>query len=103
MLPLWSFTHIHMPFDIFNNNNSIINNNTNSKNKTKRVKRFILNPKAYIPANAPTIDTGTAIKGIIVALQFCKNRKIIKITKIRASTNVFTTSSIDAVIKSVLS
>ena len=74
-----------------------------AKTSPKSVKRFILNPKAYIPANAPTIDTGTAIKGIIVALQFCKNRKIIKITKIRASTNVFTTSSIDAVIKSVLS
>ncbi len=74
-----------------------------ARTSPKRVRRFILNPKTYIPANAPIIDTGTAISGIIVALQFCKNRYIINITKISASTNVLTTSFIEAEIKSVLS
>jgi hypothetical protein len=63
-----------------------------ARTKPNRVSKLILNPKAYIPANAPTIDTGTAIKGIIVALQLCKNKKIIKITSAKASMNVLTTS-----------
>ena len=45
-----------------------------ARTSPKSVRRFILNPNIYIPANAPTIEIGTAINGITVALQFCKNR-----------------------------
>ena len=38
------------------------------------VSRLIENPSRYMPAKAPTIDTGTASTGIRVARIFCKNR-----------------------------
>ena len=66
-----------------------------ARTKPNKVNKLILNPKAYIPANAPIIDTGTAKIGISVALQFCKNKKIIKITNKIASINVFATSFIE--------
>ena len=67
------------------------------------VKEFIEKPSAYIPANVPTIDTGTAKVGIMVVLQFCRNKYVIIITKINASKSVLTTSLIDITIKSVVS
>ena len=74
-----------------------------ARTKPKSVSKLILNPKAYIPANAPIIDTGTAKIGIKVALQFCKNKNIIKITNKIASTNVFATSFIEISTNCVLS
>ena len=45
-----------------------------AKIKPNKVKRLIEKPIKYIPANAPTIETGTAKIGMRVALKFCKNR-----------------------------
>ena len=60
-----------------------------------KVKVLIEKPSTYIPANVPIIDTGTAKQGIKVARQFCKNKYTTANTKIIASINVVTTSSID--------
>ena len=69
----------------------------------KSVSVLMENPRSNIPANAPTIDTGTARQGISVARQSFKNRYTTKNTKIMASTSVWITSSIDAETKSVVS
>lgn len=74
-----------------------------ARTKTKSVNKFILKPNIYIPVNASIIDTITAKIEINVALYFCKNKKIIAITKRMASTNVFATSLIEILTKAVLS
>ena len=74
-----------------------------ARTKTKSVNKFILKPNIYIPVNASIIDTITAKIEINVALYFCKNKKIIAITKMIASTNVFATSFIEILTKAVLS
>ena len=49
-------------------------------------------PRAFIPANVPIIETGTARQGIIVAVQLCRKIRITKKTKMVASIIVLTTS-----------
>ncbi len=63
-----------------------------------------LYPSAYIAANVPTIESGTATLGIMVADRLRRNRKITRTTRtmVRISSN--STSSTDAwmlVVKSV--
>ena len=67
------------------------------------VSVLIEKPNAAITANVPINDTGMVIQGIITALQFCKNRKITRITSKVVSKNVTITSSIEAWITSVVS
>ena len=47
------------------------------------------------PPNVPSSTTGTAMVGISVARQFCRNRNITRNTSTMASTRVLTTSSIE--------
>ena len=57
--------------------NTIIASSTTipiAKIKPNNVNRLMENPKTYIPANAPIIETGTAKIGISVARIFCRNR-----------------------------
>ena len=51
----------------------------------------------------PSSTTGIAIAGISVARQLCRNTNITMTTRIIASISVFTTSSIDSLMKSVVS
>ena len=60
-------------------------------------------PSAYIPANVPTMDTGTARQGMSVARQFCKKRYTTRKTRIIASKSVFTTSSMEILTNIVVS
>jgi len=46
------------------------------------------NPSAYIAANVPTSDTGTASPGMMVAGTFRRNRKITRMTKAIAINSV---------------
>ena len=71
--------------------------------KPNIVKVLIENPKADMMANVPKSTTGTVIEGIKVARKFCKNKYMIKITKITASIKVWNTSLIDTSINSVVS
>ena len=74
-----------------------------AKTIAKSVSVLIEKPRSVNAMNVPISDTGTASNGIIVARQLCKNTKITNTTRSNASTNVWTTSSIEARIKSVLS
>ncbi len=60
------------------------------------VSVLIEKPSAYSPANVPISDTGTAIIGIRVARQCCRNTNTTSSTSTAASKIVFTTSWIDA-------
>ena len=62
-----------------------------------------LNPMAAIAANVPTIATGTATSGISVARQLWRNSSTTSPTSRIASRSVFTTSTIDSVMKGVVS
>ena len=55
------------------------------------------------PAKAPISDTGTAIIGIKVARQLCRNTNTTSSTRIAAKTSVMTTSWIDCCTKRVVS
>ena len=68
-----------------------------------KVKVLIEKPSKYIPANVPTIETGTAKHGISVARQFCKNKYTTKNTNTMASARVLITSSIEILTKRVVS
>ncbi len=57
---------------------------------------LIEKPNASMIANVPTIDTGTAISGMIEARHVCRNRTTTITTKRTASNSVFTTSRIDS-------
>jgi hypothetical protein len=49
----------------------------------------------------PSRTTGTAMVGIRVARQFCRNRNMTMKTRTMASTRVLTTSSIDSLTNGV--
>ena len=51
----------------------------------------------------PSSTTGTAMAGIRVARQFCRKTNITMTTRTMASISVLTTSSIDSLMKAVLS
>ena len=53
------------------------------------------NPNAAITAKVPTNDTGTAIIGMSVARQVCRNTSITMITSTIASIKAWMTASID--------
>ena len=57
-----------------------------------KVNVLIVNPKIAKEINVPKRDTGTAIMGINVERQFCKNRNTIMATMHNASIKVFLTS-----------
>jgi hypothetical protein len=67
-----------------------------------RVRRLIEKPSRYMPAKVPMIDTGTAITGIRVARQFCRNTNTTNTTRIMASMKVLMTSSMEASTKRVV-
>src|SRR5690554_120433 len=67
------------------------------------VSVLIENPSASIPANVPTIATGTASNGISVARHDCKNTNTTTSTSTTASSSVCTTSVTEAVMNSVVS
>ena len=54
-------------------------------------------------ANVPSSTTGTAIVGMIVARQFCRNRNITRNTSTTASISVWTTCSTDSRTNGVVS
>jgi len=61
-----------------------------------RVSVLIENPASHRPAKAPISDTGTAIIGISVARQVCRNRNTTPSTSSAASKMVIVTSLIEA-------
>ena len=67
------------------------------------VRVLMENPSAYMPANVPTMDTGTARQGISVARQFWRNRYTTRNTSTMASNRVLTTSSMEILTKVVVS
>ena len=68
-----------------------------------RVSVLIENPASHRPAKAPIKDTGTAIIGISVARQVCRNRNTTPSTSSAASKMVIVTSLIEASTKRVVS
>ena len=68
-----------------------------------RVSVLIENPTSHRPAKAPIRDTGTAIIGISVARQVCRNRNTTPSTSSAASKMVIVTSLIEASTKRVVS
>ena len=58
---------------------------------------------AAIAAKVPTIATGTAISGMTVARQFCRNSSTTRATNRIASRSVLSTSRIDSVMNGVVS
>ena len=67
------------------------------------VSVLIEKPNAHSPAKAPISDTGTAIIGISVARQLCRNRNTTSSTSSAASKIVLITSLIEASTKRVVS
>ncbi len=58
---------------------------------------------AAITAKVPTMATGTATRGMIVARQFCRKTSTTRATRITASRSVLSTSTIDSLMKGVVS
>ena len=67
------------------------------------VNVLIEKPKTLMTANVPSTTTGTAMVGIMVARQFCRNKNMTRNTRITASTSVCTTDSIESLINGVVS
>ena len=67
------------------------------------VSKLIEKPNKYKPAKVPINEIGTAIIGISVARQLCKNKKTTNTTNTKASANVLNTSLIVALTKSLVS
>ena len=68
-----------------------------------RVSVLMEKPTSHSPAKAPISDTGTAIIGISVARQVCRNRNTTASTSSAASKMVVFTSLIEASTKRVVS
>ena len=73
------------------------------KTIAKSVSVLIEKPKRYNPAKVPIRDMGTAMIGIKVARQFCKNKNTTMTTSTIASASVLKTSFMDALTKLLVS
>ena len=71
--------------------------------RPNRVRVLIENPKAYMPAKAPMMDTGTARQGMRVARRLFKKRNTMRKTSATASKSVMTTSLMEMRTKVVVS
>ena len=71
--------------------------------RPKRESELIEKPRSGKTAKVPMSDTGTAINGMSVARQFCRNRKTTRMTKSIASASVFSISLIPSVTGRVVS
>ena len=69
----------------------------------KRERVLMENPSMGNTAKVPIRETGTAIRGMRVALQFCRKRKTTRMTSTMASTRVVAISLIPSVTGSVVS
>ena len=69
----------------------------------KSVSVLIENPNTHKPAKVPIKDIGTAIIGISVARQLCKNRYTTSTISTIASPSVLSTSQIDALTNKLVS
>ena len=69
----------------------------------KRVSVLIVKSKTTKVAKVPMMETGTAKTGIKVVRHFCRNTKTTRMTKSNDSMKVISTSSMDALMKAVLS
>ena len=67
------------------------------------VSTLMEKPKRYMMKNAPTSDTGITMQGTNVTRQSRRNRKMMMITRTKASYTVCFTSSIEARMNCVLS
>ena len=67
------------------------------------VSMLIEKPSASRIASVPSKTTGMAMVGIRVARKFCRNRKITRNTRTKASSRILTTSVMDARTKGVVS
>ena len=67
------------------------------------VRVLIEKPSSLMKANVPISDTGIVTAGISVLRQSCRNRNITSMTKMMASTSVFSTSRMDSPTKVVVS
>src|ERR1700722_10986623 len=61
-----------------------------------KVRLFRLKPSAYMAANVPTSDSGTAMPGMMVAAQVRRNTKITVTTSAMHSSSSNSTSDTDA-------
>ncbi|MNT25890.1 hypothetical protein D3C72_1614350 [compost metagenome] len=59
------------------------------------VSALMENPKAYMTAKVPMIETGTAISGMIDARHVCRKRMTTSTTRPTASRSVSTTFSME--------
>ena len=64
---------------------------------------FRLKPSTAITEKVPTMATGTAVRGIRTARQFCRNTSTTIATRTTASSNVLTTSATDSRMNGVVS
>ena len=71
--------------------------------RPRRVIRLREKPKMSMKPKVPTSEMGTAISGMSVARQFCRERYTTRITRKRASKRVLYTLWIEAEMYSVLS
>ena len=60
------------------------------------VSVLMVKPKGIKNIKVPMRDTGIARTGMSVALQLCKNKNTTSTTNVKASSNVITTSLIEA-------
>ncbi len=74
-----------------------------AKTIANSVSTFTEKPHKYMMKNVAINDTGMSISGRKAIDQSRKNKKIIKITKITEISNVSATSTIDFLMKTVLS
>jgi len=74
-----------------------------AKTKPNMVRVLIEKPKAAMMPKVPSMTTGTAMVGMRVARKFWRNRYITRKTRITASTKVWATSSMEILIKVVVS
>ena len=82
-----------MVFDRLDNDDGVIDHDTDRQNQPKSVRLFRLNPIMDIAAKVPTMATGTAASGMIAARQHCRNTSITMATMMTASCKVLNTSS----------
>jgi len=93
----------HDALDVLHHDDGVVHQQADGQHHANKVRVLMVNPHTASTPNVPNNTTGTAIAGISVARQLCRNTNITITTSRMASASVLTTSSIESFTKSVLS
>ena len=100
---LGSHPVLEVVHDRFDHDDGVVNDDADGEDKAEHRERVYRETDIGKKIKVPMSETGTASSGMIVARKFCRKIKTTMVTRMIASTNVWTIPSIEASTAGVVS